>query len=182
LRTRTSREVLVATVFAIAAAVGSLLIVVQFFGGALDVEADGSHVDHVSDGADGLQLRSLRTIAVALAGFGFTGLILGAVGVWTWIALPVALAVGAAGLVGTALVVARLVALEQDASVRIADAIGERGTVYLPIAPEQPGKIQVVAGGRTVEYRAVAGETLATGTPVLVVGFQDAETVEVERA
>ena len=171
-----------ATVFAIAAAVGSLLILFQFFGGALGADADGSHGDHGGEGADGLQLRSLRTIAVALAAFGFTGLILGAVGVWTWMALPVALAVGAAGLVGTALVMARLVALEQDASVRIADAIGERGTVYLPIAPEQPGKIQVVAGGRTVEYRAVAEETLATGTPVLVVGFQDDETVEVERA
>jgi len=172
----------VGSVFVVAAAVGSLLIVFQLFGGSLDVEADASDADHVGDAADGLQLRSLRTIAVGLAAFGFAGLILGALGVWVWIALPVAFAVGVAGLVGTAWMVARLVGLEQDASVRVGDAIGERGTVYVPITPGQPGKVQVVAGGRTVEYRAVAGETLATGTPVLVIGFEDADTVEVERA
>lgn len=167
--------------FQIAAGIGTLLILIQFIAGGLGLEHHGDLGYH-THGGDDLQIRSLRAIAIGLAAFGFAGLIALRLGVWVWIAAPVALGFGAAGLFSTAWLMGRMARLEEDASVRVADALGERGTVYIPIGPDQPGKIQLVARGRIVEYRAVARDVLPTGTSVLVTGLRDAETLEVERA
>ena len=166
--------------YAALAAVGTLIILVQVAGGSSGLDDPGDH-DVDADG-HGLHLLNLRSLAVGLAAFGYTGLILESLGVLVWLALGAALAVGLAGLILTAWVLMRVARLEEDASVRIADTLGERGMVYIPIGPGITGKVQVTARGRTVEYRAVAEEPLATGTPVLITGFQDDETVEVERA
>jgi hypothetical protein len=166
--------------YAAIAGVGTLLILFQLLGpgigGEHEVHHDGDH-----DG-DGLQLRSLRAIGVGLAAFGFTGLILESLGVRAWIVAPIAAATGAAGLLLTAWILMRVARLEEDASVHIGDTLGERGTVYIPIGSGTAGKVQVIAKGRTMEYRAVATEPLPTGTAVLVTGLQDEQTVEVERA
>lgn len=167
--------------FLVAAGVGTLLIVVQFILGGLGLEHHGDFDSHLL-GDDGLQIRSLRAIAIGLAACGFAGLIALRLGLWVWIAAPVALAFGLAGLLGTAWLMGRMAHLEEDASVRVADALGEQGTVYIPVTPDQPGKIQLVVRGRIVEYRAVSRDALPTGTPVLVTGLRDAETLEVERA
>lgn len=168
--------------YGVAAGLGTVLILAQLLGGSFGFEHDGDEVHVEDDGGHGLHIGGLRSIAVGLAAFGFTGLILNALGFWFWMALPLALAVGGAGLLATGWVLMRVARLEEDASVRIADSLGERATVYIPIAPGAAGKIQVTAKGRTVEYRAVAAEPLPTGTAVLITGLQDEETVEVERA
>jgi membrane protein implicated in regulation of membrane protease activity len=158
--------------------VGTLLIVWQVLFGSPGDDA----VDHHAGDADhhGLHLTNLRAIAVGLAAFGFAGLILGALGVLGWLVAAVALVAGTGGLLLTAWILMRVARLEEDASVRIADTLGERATVYIPISPEMAGKVQVTAGGRTMEYRAVADRALPTGTPVLITGLRDDDTVEVE--
>jgi membrane protein implicated in regulation of membrane protease activity len=164
--------------YAVLAGLGTLIILVQLLGGS-----PWGHVDHDVD-ADhaGLHLTNLRAISVGLATFGFAGLILGALGVLGWLVLGVALLAGGAGLLLTAWIFMRVARLEEDASVRIADTLGERGTVYVPIAQDAAGRVQVMARGRTMEYRAVADHPLATGTPVLITGLRDDQTVEVEPA
>jgi membrane protein implicated in regulation of membrane protease activity len=162
--------------YAVLAGVGTLLILAQLLGAGDD---DLDH--HDTNGHDGgLHLTNLRAIGVGLAAFGFAGLILDALGMLGWLVLAVALVAGISGLLLTAWILMRVARLEEDANVRIGDTLGERATVYIPIAPDMAGKVQVTARGRTMEYRAVADHPLASGTPVLITGLRDDDTVEVE--
>ena len=71
---------------------------------------------------------------------------------------------------------------ESDRSIHASDAIGEGGTVYIPIpgAESGPGKVTLTLNGRTVEYDAVTrGEALATGMKVTVVDVREPDIVEV---
>jgi len=73
--------------------------------------------------------------------------------------------------------------LGEDATLRVKNALGQEGTVYIPIAGAraQAGKIQLKLQNRLVEYEAVTStpERLATGTKVRVVGLLG-NTLEVE--
>jgi membrane protein implicated in regulation of membrane protease activity len=73
--------------------------------------------------------------------------------------------------------------LGEDATLRVKSALGQEGTVYVPIAGgrAQAGKIQLKMQNRLVEYEAVTGspERLATGTKVRVVGLSG-NVLEVE--
>ena len=65
--------------------------------------------------------------------------------------------------------------LGEDATLRVKNALGQEGTVYVPIAGNraQAGKIQLKVQNRLVEFEAVTGipERLATGTKVRVVAL-----------
>ena len=65
--------------------------------------------------------------------------------------------------------------LGTDATLRVKNALGQEGTVYVPIAGSraQAGKIQLKVQNRLVEYEAVtsAPARLPTGTKVRVVGL-----------
>jgi membrane protein implicated in regulation of membrane protease activity len=72
--------------------------------------------------------------------------------------------------------------LGDDATVRIHKALGQEGTVYVPIAghKERPGKVQLKMANRIMEYPAITeGEKLPTGTRVRVVAIR-VNTLEVE--
>ena len=64
--------------------------------------------------------------------------------------------------------------LAEDGTLRIRQAIGQEGTVYVPIPADKAnaGKVQLKVQNRLVEFEAVtaAGQRLATGTKVRVVG------------
>jgi membrane protein implicated in regulation of membrane protease activity len=73
--------------------------------------------------------------------------------------------------------------LAEDGTIRVRAALGQEGTVYVPIpaAKAQAGKVQLKLQNRLVEYEAVTsgGERLATGTKVRVIGVSG-NTLEVE--
>jgi membrane protein implicated in regulation of membrane protease activity len=73
--------------------------------------------------------------------------------------------------------------LGEDATLRVKSALGQEGTVYVPIAGEKAaaGKIQLKMQNRLVEYAAITNspERLATGTKVRVVAIVG-NTLEVE--
>jgi membrane protein implicated in regulation of membrane protease activity len=145
-----------------------------------DVHAghDGAH----GGAAQGLQLLSVRALAAGLAFFGVGGLA-GADSRWGILAaLPLAILLGAAAMVGVALATRGLLRLEEDRTASVYDAVGQTGTVYLAIPPGERslGKVHVTLRDRLVELQATSQQgAIATGTSVLVVDVAGPDTVVV---
>lgn len=77
----------------------------------------------------------------------------------------------------------QLYQLQADGTVKLEDAVGCTGTVYLTIPGQHQGagKVTVKVAGRTMEYRAMTnGESLPTGTPIVVASAISEDTLEVE--
>ena len=71
--------------------------------------------------------------------------------------------------------------LQTDGTVRLADAVGQNGTVYLAIRPGAAGKVQVTARGQLKVFDARARDPAAeipTGAPIAVVAAEDVLVVE----
>ena len=106
----------------------------------------------------------------------------GRAGAWACSSL-LAVAAGVGAMYGVHWIVRTMGRLGEDGTVRVRHALGQEGTVYVPIpaAKAQAGKIQLKLQNRLVEYEAVTSgpERLATGTKVRVVGITG-NTLEVE--
>ena len=90
---------------------------------------------------------------------------------------------GLAAMYGVHWMVRTMGSMGEDGTVRVKQALGMEGTVYIPIpaAKAQAGKIQLKLQNRLVEYEAVTSspQKLATGTKVRVVRVTGG-TLEVE--
>lgn len=169
------------TFFLTCAVVGGVLLLTQLVLGALG--ADHHDVGHHDTPSDGLQLFSVRALSAGVAFFGIGGLGAGALGLPSAMASVAAVLLGGVAMASVALVMRTMLKFERDASVRIEQAVGVAGTVYVPVpgAHAGVGKVQLTLNGRTVEYQAVTpeGHELPTGTPVVVVDVRNDDTVEV---
>ncbi|WP_425400736.1 hypothetical protein [Aeoliella sp.] len=165
--------------------------------GDLDIGGDVD-VDFDVDGVDGdastshdhglwlLEVISMRTVASAASFFGLAGLTARSAGLNPTISLGVATATGIAALYGVYWAFRQLFrVLQTSGNENIRNALGQPGTVYIPIPPndEGLGKVHVELQGRTAEYQAMTSdeEKLATGTSVLVLEVVNADTVRVTR-
>lgn len=168
-------------VFLLCLVLGAVVLVGQIVLGLLGIAGDlPEDIAHAAE--DGVDLLSVRTVSAGATLFG-------AVGLWAGSQMPPILAVplaGAAGLaaaVGTAYMTRQMLRLESDGSLRVDNAVGQPGTVYLPVPPHRQGagKVQFTLQGRTVELSAVGNEAdvIPTGAAVIVVGVIDGDTVEV---
>lgn len=170
----------VTTFYLTCAAIGGVLLLAQLVLGA--VGAEHHDVNHDGPG-DGLQLLSVRAISAGVAFFGIAGLSAAAAALPVWISLPAAVAGGVLAMLGVALLMRSMLGLQRDATVHIESSIGLPATVYVPVPPAfgGTGKVLLSLNGRTVEYEAVTpdGESLPTGTAVLIVDVRDHQTVEV---
>jgi hypothetical protein len=73
--------------------------------------------------------------------------------------------------------------LEASGTIKLENAIGLTGTVYLGITPTKPGKVTLTMGGRLLTLDATSAEqSLETGTEVRVVRVLGDGTVSVVRA
>lgn len=128
---------------------------------------------------------TFRTLTAAFAFFGFTGLSCMQLGLEPMTTLLWSLAAGLVALFLVAWLMRMLIRLNVDGTVRIERSVGSRGTVYLSVPGQRSGEGKVHVGvlGRRIEYKAVtARESLATGTPIVVVGVAGPDTVEVASA
>lgn len=152
-----------------------------------DVSADAGHahdVSHAHDSSWLFGIISFRTLVAAAAFFGLGGLAASSAGWEMFVQLGTALACGAVAMAAVHGVMKMLGKLGDDATVRIHKALGQEGTVYVPIAAakERPGKVQLKLQNRLMEYEAVtAGDRLATGARVRVVAIRG-NMLEVEPA
>jgi membrane protein implicated in regulation of membrane protease activity len=144
-------------------------------GGAHGAQAEG----HDAQGHHGsswlFAMISFRTLVAAAAFFGLTGLAAQSAQQPVGIQLLLAAAAGLGAMYGVHWLVQMMGRLGEDGTQKIQRAVGQEGTVYVPIPPAkaQAGKIQLKLQDRLVEYEAVTGgqERLATGTKVRVVGI-----------
>jgi len=196
-------------IFQACAIVGGTLIVCQFLltlfgmggdhdadhgGGGHDVGAhdagahdggahDHGHTDHGSSWFFGML--TLRTVSAFAAFFGLTGWSAREAGLED---LPTVLLAIGAGLVAFFIVgwlMRFMHRLNVDGTVRINQAIGCRGSVYLsvPAAKSGLGKVHVHVLNRSMEFQALtAQQELPTGMPIVVVGVVGPDTVEVAAA
>ena len=171
-------------VFAVLAAVGTALVLWQLLATAVGLDYGHGHdFGHDALHGDGLvAVRSLRAMASGIAAAGFAGLLALALGLGAVVAVPAALVAGWAGMQATVRLLRRVHALDEDASLRLADTLGERATVYVAIAPDSVGKVHLTLRERTVEVRAIAAAPIPTGAPVVVTNLHDDDTVVVEPA
>ena len=158
------------------AAVLIVQIVLDTFGGgasaALGIDADA-----------GLDLLSVRTVSAGSALFGAVGLWLSSRGLPHFLSLSGSIVAAAIAMVSTAYLTRWMLRMESSGSLQLEGAVGQSGTVYLPVPAHRSGfgKVQFALQGRTVEMRAVADEamTLPTGASVIVISVVDGDTVEV---
>ena len=150
---------------------------------AADLDVDAGDADTGASGSgEALNLLSTRALAGGAALFGAVGLALGWAGLHWILSLPIALGAGFLGALGTALLSREMMRLESSGSLRLSNAVGQPATVYLTINPgERAGRVMLELQGRTVELPAVTtgAAPIPAGAPVVVVGLQDGDTVEV---
>jgi hypothetical protein len=180
--------------FVVCTVLGGGVLLLQLLLGIFGV--DGAHgLDHLDaphdlghggthDGGagNGLNLFSVRALSAGLAFFGLSGLAATSAGWPLILALPTAVVPGFLAMLLVAFSMRWLLRFESDRSIHVSDAIGEGGTVYIPIPGSEsgPGKVTLTLNGRTVEYDAVTrGEALSTGTKVTVVDVREPDIVEV---
>jgi membrane protein implicated in regulation of membrane protease activity len=192
--------------FLICAVVGGTVLVCQFVltlvglgGDHADFAHDVPHDYHVGDAPDTdpaghdahgdhgsswlFGVISFRTLVAAATFFGLVGYAAESAGLGLGPQLFLAVAAGLGAMYGVHWIVRSMGKLAEDGTVRVRAALGQEGTVYVPIpaAKAQAGKVQLKLQNRLVEYEAVTGggERLATGTKVRVIGVTG-NTLEVE--
>ena len=153
-------------------------------GGAdFDPGADVSDGD-VSEGTPGADFRlfSVHGITSFFLLFGLSGYLLNARGLCAPLpAAAISVALGLVAMFAIAKIFQASRRLQTDGTVRLADAVGQNGTVYLAIRPGAAGKVQVTARGQLKVFDARAKDPAAdlpTGTPVSVVSAEDVLVVE----
>lgn len=183
--------------FLTCAVIGGTLFVCQFLlsllglGGHDDVGGHDVHLDHGSDhgehgGGHGaswfLSVLTFRAVVAALLFFGLAGMAASAARLPQFAALAIALASGVAALLLVGAAMRGLTRLKDDGTVRIENAVGQTGTVYVTVPGNKSGagKVTVEFQNRTSEYQAVTfQEQLPTGSKVVVVDIIGPETLEV---
>jgi hypothetical protein len=127
---------------------------------------------------------SIRSITAFFFGFGWTGVIAIESGASTGVATLIATVVGLTMFVLVALVWKQFSKLGESGSKDYANAIGNTGSVYLPIAANRthPGKVEVMVQGRlsVVDAYTESDVEISSKTRVRVVDVIDPSTVLVE--
>jgi len=194
--------------FILCAVIGGTILVCQFvltlvgFGHdvgdlahdvSVDVHTDASADAHTDDtqgdesGQHGSSwlfgVISFRTLVAASAFFGLAGLASESAGYHLPMQLLIATGSGAGAMFAVHYLVKQLGRLNQDQTLRVHRALGQVGTVYIPIPAQKgsSGKIQLALQNRIVEYEAITSsdEKLPTGAKVRVIAVRGS-VLEVE--
>lgn len=168
--------------FSIPAVAGTVYFVVQFAMGQLggDLDLDGDGTPDLADGDHGTDVRliSLQTLSAFAMGSGWMGLAalnLTEVGFGGAALIAVLSGIGAAWLL--VFMLRSLLKLQSSGNVRLSQAVGQTGRVYIEVPPKNTGRgrVQVNIQGRAVELSAVqhGDEPITSRTPIRVL---DADT------
>ena len=185
------QDVRLQNVYWCCAAAGGALLVLQTLASLVGMghhNADGGFGDahdHEPGHADGdtfVKFFTLKSVVAFVTFFGLTGLACE----WRQMAasatLVIALLAGAAALWAVAWVMSSLAKLQSRGNVRLENAVGLAGKVYLRIPPHREGlgKVTVTVQSRTMELKAVTrGAELPSGAPIRVVAMHAPDTFEV---
>jgi membrane protein implicated in regulation of membrane protease activity len=184
------------TVFVVCAVVGGVLfafrLILQFMGADTDVAEmpddipDGSALGDgaLADSDVSFRIISFQGVMSFLLMFGVVGLCMPRDTANHDVrAVVLAVGAGVATMVIQARIMTFLLRLQQSGTLKMADAIGKVGTVYLSIPVEGTGKVQIVVGSslRIFDATAKGREEIPTGERIRVVELAGGSTVIVEK-
>lgn len=151
----------------------------------VDLDGDGIPDAHQEGPAAGLHLLTIRGIIAFLTLFGWSGLCFLQIGLPPVLAVFLGIPVGLAGMVGTALILREAIKLQYDGTLRVRNAVGLRGCVYLTIPPcrTAPGKVNVTVQEQLREFEAVTDSAgpIPTGSLIRVTGLAEGNVLLVEK-
>ncbi|NLW49485.1 MAG: hypothetical protein GXY85_01400 [Candidatus Brocadiaceae bacterium] len=150
----------------------------------VEVDAEAGAGEALADSSAFFRMLSVQSVTAFIMMFGLVGLTLRKEAAWgPALSIVGALLAGAASFWLIARLVALLLRLQSSGNVRLSNAIGLQGSVYLTIPRAGVGQIQAVVQQRLTHVDAVArdGEPIATGERVTIVGIGSDNRLIVER-
>ena len=157
----------------------TLLMLLGIGDGDVDLDTDVG-----LDAGDGMHILSVRTITAFLFGFGWTGAICLKSDLNILLTLLIATGAGTAMLLIILAIMRLFHGLRQDGTLNYRNAIGEIGSVYLPIPAggKTPGQIEVMVQGRlkVVQAYTQGDQAIPTRAKVNVVRVLDQQSLLVE--
>lgn len=152
----------------------------------LDPDPDIPHDGDFSDVPDGgLRLFTVRGFIAFFTVFGWGGLALLRAHVPVLPSVLIAAALGAGSMVVMALIFRMCLQLQSDGTMRLENAVGQSGSVYLTVPPARQGrgKVEVMVQDQMRELEAVTDdkEPLPTGCEVVVTAVSGRSTLVVCR-
>ena len=176
-------------VYLLCAAIGGTLLVAQFVMSLIGIGGDdlnaGHDADPEVDAGEGwfVGMLSLRALTGAITFFGLGGLAARSAEFEPTPTVIVAVVAALASMYLIALTLRWMRHLQAEGNARITSAVGQPGTVYVPIpqANSGQGKVTVTLQNRSLEYAAMTphNEQLPTGATVIVTAVVNPETLEV---
>ncbi|MHC4939269.1 MAG: NfeD family protein [Planctomycetota bacterium] len=185
-----------ANIYTICAVAGGSLVVLQVllqaFGLFAETDMDVHDVDtdaHVDAHTDGephghgnvfFGVLSFKALCAFAAIFGLVGLIMLERSDVFGLRLAVAVGSGVAGMFVVGFLMRGLAKLTSSGTLKIDNAVGKTGSVYLRIPAGGAGKVTLEIQGRSVQLTArTKGDEIPTGARVKVVSTDGDDTVEV---
>lgn len=172
--------------FGAAAILGGVLFVIRLIlfllgsdGG--DMDAGGGHLEGGSDSS--FEFISLQGVAGFFMMFGLVGLAMlsGNAGV-AW-SLVSSISAGVITLLIVGFLFRSMRRLQSDGTLRISNAIGKEGTVYLTIPPSGSGQVRVAVQGAFKIFDAISADQqrIPTGSGIRVVKVMGSNILVVEK-
>ena len=158
-------------------------------GGDFDADfaenASGDGSEKAAFDADGMKLVTVRGILAFLMLGGWVGFIAMMADIHPLVAILFALTAGAAGMFAIAKLMQLLMGLHSDGTLRVSNALGQTGTVYIriPGGEQGLGKVSVTVQERLCEFDAVTEDSggLQTGEQVYVTDVREGNVLVVEK-
>ncbi|MDR0966081.1 MAG: hypothetical protein LBM75_06215 [Myxococcales bacterium] len=157
------------------------ILLIFGWGDDADVGVDASDAELPDDG---LRIFSVRGLVGFLTVGAWAGLACLGNGLSPFIAIAAALLLGFLAMYLLAKMVHAVLKLQESGNVKMTNAIGGMGKVYLSIPEDQKGtgKISILVQDQLREYDAVTlGKALPTGTVVRVIGMETGGVLIVDR-
>lgn len=145
-----------------------------------DFGDDAGHDHTGAQHAQGLRMLTLRGIVAFMAVSGWTGVSLLDLGAAPGLAVAGAAVAGLLAMLLVAWFMKTMTRLQQDGTLDLQNAVGLTGEVYIPITPEQKGKITLLLQERLCEMDAAGSEPMKTGQRVKVIRVTDDNTAIVQ--
>lgn len=174
----------------ITALIGSVIFIfifiMTFIGGDMDgdMEADMSELE-ADDGGVGFQFFTLKNVVAFFTIFGWTGVTCLDSGISSGTTLIISVIAGVIMMFATSALFFWINSLAESGTLKIKNAIGQIGEVYLPIGANRSkiGKVSIKVQGSLRELEAITDEEedLKTSTVVEVVEIISAELLLVKK-
>lgn len=173
----------------ITALIGSGVFIIIFIltfigGGDADMDADGTDFD-ADDGGVGFQFFTFKNVVAFFTIFGWTGIICIDNDLSKTLTIVISSIAGLLMMVATTALFFWMSKMAHSGTLKMKNAIGAIGEVYLPIGANRSniGKVQIKVQGSLRELEAItdANEELKTNTIVKVKEIVSAELLLVEK-